>query len=875
MRSSSQAKALTAVARWMKNTGRSPFRFQRQTWKAYLDGSHGLVHAPTGMGKTMSVFLGPVMEFIARDPELLKEVDALKPADFVDVVPEIEDVAAPDPSTQNDTMERSLRRLNRMRRKSAPRIKRPKGSQLRILWITPLRALATDTETTLRAASESLGLPWLVEKRTGDTSAAVRNQQRKALPDVLVTTPESFSLMLTRDDISQRFAELQCVIVDEWHELLGSKRGVQTELALARVRAMKPNVKLWALSATIGNLDQALQTLVGSNGIDGAVMIRSEQKKRIAIKSIIPKKMERFPWSGHIGTRLGKQVAEVIANFNSTLLFTNTRSQTEIWYHTLLYMMPDLAGQIAVHHGSVDRKVRQWIEDQLRLGKLRCCICTSSLDLGVDFSIVDHVIQVGSPKGNARLIQRAGRSGHQPGKPSQVTFVPTHAIELVELSALRDAIAAKKIESRVPLRNSLDVLAQHLVTVAMGGGFDSDELLHEVRTTLAYRDLTPQQWQWTIDFAVRGGATLRAYPDFRRIELVDGRFVVTDKRIMREHRMSMGTIVSESTMNVKYLKGGTIGSVEESFISKVAPGQKFRLGGKLLELVKIHDNAAFVKKATGKPTTVPRWAGGRMPLSNELSEALRVKLEEATQGKYASAEMKAVRPILELQMQWSAVPTTNQILIEQLKDRDGWQLFIYPFAGRLVHEGMAALMAYRMSQMQPITFAMAMNDYGILLNSPTEPPLDQAIATGLFSTQSIADDINASLNASEMTRRQFREIARVAGLIRQGFPGQQKNARHVQASSNMFYDVFVEYDPDNLLLKQAQQEVLDQKLEQSRMVATLARINQSELLICKLERPTPLAFPLIVDQLRDRLTSEKLSDRIERMQKALEAAADR
>ena len=870
----------------MKNTGRSPFKFQRETWKAYLGGQHGLVHAPTGTGKTLSVFLGPVIEAIANDDDLLRAVDALTPEDFKwepppaalnenPIADSIADTRSASTSA-SPTMERSLRRLNRAKRKSAPRIKRPKGSQLRVLWITPLRALATDTESSLKAASESLGLPWLIEKRTGDTPAAIRNQQRKTLPDVLITTPESFSLLLTRDDTLERFSQLQCIIVDEWHELLGSKRGVQTELALARVRTLKPDVKLWGLSATIGNLDQALQTLVGSEGLDRSVMIRSSMKKKIELKSLLPESMNRFPWAGHIGTRLGKQVAEVISAHQSTLVFTNTRSQTEIWYHTLLYMMPDLAGQIAVHHGSVDRQVRQWIEDQLRAGKLKCCVCTSSLDLGVDFSVVDHVIQIGSPKGNARLIQRAGRSGHQPKKPSKVTFVPTHALELVELAALRDSIAVNEIESRVPLKNSLDVLAQHVITVAMGGGFVSEQLLAEVRTTFAFRELTDQQWQWVLDFGVRGGHTLRAYPDFRRLEAVGDRFVVTDKKVMREHRMSMGTIVSDASVRVKYQNGGTLGSVEESFISRISPGDKFRLGGKLLELVKIYDNAAWVKKAKGKSTTVPRWMGGRLPLSNELAEAFRLKLQQAREGRYASPEMKAIKPILELQMNWSVLPNMNEFLVESLKNRDGYHLFIYPFAGRLVHEGLAALMAYRMSQMEPISFTMAMNDYGILLGAPTEPPFEAAVDRGLLRPEGIAEDIAASLNASEMTRRQFREIARVAGLIKQGYPGQQRrSARHTQASSNMFYDVFHEYDPENLLLKQAQQEVLQQKLEQVRLTKTLARLHQSEMIFRKLLRPTPLAFPLIVDQLRDRLTSEKLSDRIKRMQETLEAAADR
>ena len=563
-----------------------------------------------------------------------------------------------------------------------------------MLWITPLRALATDTQTNLGRAIDQLGLPWQIEKRTGDTDAAVKGRQRKRFPEVLITTPESLTLMLSWPGTLERFSELKLLVVDEWHELMGSKRGVQTELALARVRNIQPNARVWGLSATIGNLDEALRTLCGSqaNKSDApGQLIRGNLKKRIEINSIIPSDIERFPWAGHLGIRLAPDVAKLISKTQSSLVFTNTRSQTEFWYKALLKCDPTLAGQIAVHHGSLSRSRRQWVEDSLRDGSLRCCVCTASLDLGVDFTVVDHVIQIGSPKGNARLLQRAGRSGHQPGVPSKITFVPTNAIELVELAAIRDSIKEGKIESRPALSKPLDVLAQHVVTVALGDGFVADELLSEVRSTTAYGQLTDEEWQWVLDFAERGGSSLTAYPDFHRIALEDGRFTVPDKKVARLHRLSIGTIVSDAAINVKFLKGGRLGTVEESFIGRMEPGDKFMLGGKLLELVKIHDNTAWVKRGKGATTTIPRWMGGRMPLSTELSQAIRVKFQEARDGKFESDEMKSIKPLMKIQNEWSVIPATNQLLIERLKNRDGYHIFFYPFDGRLVHQGLAAL----------------------------------------------------------------------------------------------------------------------------------------------------------------------------------------
>ena len=813
----------TALDAWFTRRGWSPFAFQREVWAAYRAGESGLIHAGTGTGKTYAVWMGPLLEWLA-------------------------------------THESDLRPR---RRAAAP--------PLRALWLTPLRALAADTEAALRAPLAELGIPWTLERRTGDTSASIRDRQREKLPTALVTTPESLSLLLSRPDARELFAELRLVVVDEWHELLGSKRGTQTELALARLRRFRPSLSTWGLSATLGDLDSALAALLGA-GQTGR-LVRGAAPKEIRVDSLIPETIERFPWAGHLGLKLLPQVIAAIEEGRTALVFTNTRSQTEIWYQAILDTRPDWAGEIALHHGSLDRKVRDFVEGALSAGALRCVVCTSSLDLGVDFAPVDRVLQVGSPKGIARLAQRAGRSGHRPGAQSRVTCVPTNAFELVEAAAARRALEAGRIEPRTPLEKPLDVLAQHLVTIAAGGGFRAAELYAEVRTAWAYRDLTAAEWAATLDFVVRGGPALAAYPEYRRVVEAGGLYSVPDRAVARRHRMSIGTITSDAALTVQYVSGGRLGTVEESFVARLRPGERFLFAGRTLELAEVRDMTAWVRRSRSRSGAVPRWMGGRMPLSTELAAAVRRLLEEARDGVFAGPEMAAVRPILELQARWSAIPAADELLVERLKSREGHHLFLYPFEGRLVHEGLAALLAWRISRLRPITFTLAVDDYGIELLSAEAAPFEEALAAGLLSPVGLAEDLPASLNAAEMAKRQFRDIARVAGLVFQGFPGQRKPARHLQASSGLFYEVFAKYDPANLLLLQAHREVLEEQLDGSRLGLALARLTAARVTIRSIARPTPLAFPLLVARMREKLSSESLADRVRRMAAQLERAA--
>ena len=821
--------APASVEAWFAANGWEPFAFQREVWSAYAAGASGLIHAATGTGKTYAAWLGPVQDWMARHS-------------------------------------------------NAPRqSKRSAHAPLQVLWITPLRALAADTEQALRAPIEAMGLPWSVESRTGDTAEKVRRAQRERLPTALVTTPESLELLLCRDDQETLFDTLQCVIVDEWHELMATKRGVQVELALARLRQLCPALRIWGLSATLGNLDVACETLLGRDvarsTANPGVLVRGIVPKEIVIESLLPDEMERFPWAGHLNTKLLPQVMERIAGARSAIIFTNTRSQCEIWYQSIIAARPEWFETVAIHHGSLDKAQRQMVEDGLKTGRFRAVVATSSLDLGVDFAPVDLVMQIGSPKGVARLLQRAGRSGHSPGRVSQIVCVPTHAFELVEVAAARDAIRAGKIESRDPVDRPLDLLAQHLVTRAIGGGFTRPGIMAEVQTTRAYAALTDAELDWVLDFITHGGTALRAYPEYSRVVNEYGHYFVRDPKVIQRHRMSIGTIVADTALSVRFLTGGRLGTIEESFIARLKPKDRFIFAGKALEFVRVKDLTAWVRKAKSTSGAVPSWQGSRMPLSTELSLAVRDKLEEARIGHYVEPEMQAVRGILQLQAERALIPSPDELLIERVETREGHHLFIYPFEGRLVHEGLAALCAYRIAQLSPITFTFACNDYGFELLSAEPVPIEEALEAGLFGTAHLLHDILQSLNAAELARRQFREIARVAGLIFQGFPGQSKSMKQVQASSGLLYDVFAKYDPDNLLLAQAQREVLERQLEASRIGTTLRRLGQSTVRLIDVERPTPLAFPLLVDRTRAKLSSEKLSDRVKRMTAQVERGA--
>ncbi len=742
---------------------------------------------------------------------------------------------------------------------------------LKVLWITPLKALAKDIHEALQSSAKEIGVGWKVELRTGDVSAAKKKKQLEKFPEALITTPESLHLLLSIGGAEEIFKNLNAIIIDEWHELFGSKRGVLVELALSRIKVIKERnansaLKIWGISATIGNLKQSLDVLLGNNFKGKKTIVVADVKKEINIQSVIPDEIERFPWAGHLGIKLIPKVLPILEQSGSTLIFTNTRGQAEIWYQKLLEHAPHLAGTIAIHHGSLSKEIRAWVENGLHDGKLKAVVCTSSLDLGVDFSPVENVIQVGSPKGVARFIQRAGRSGHKPEAVSNIYFVPTHSLELIEGAAIKDAVAHNIIEERIPFINTIDVLVQYMVTLAVGDGFYHRQLFEEVKSTFAFADLTEDEFEWCLQFVTTGGSSLDQYQEFSKVEESDGLFKVYDKRVALKHRLNIGTIVSDISMNVRYMTGGRVGTIEEYFISRLNAGDIFWFAGKCLSLVMVKGNVAYVRKAKPTKGAIPSWQGGRMPLSSQLSAMLRKKIDEVKKHKETEIEVKVLQPLFELQEERSALPATNEFLIEKIETTEGHHCFFYPFEGRLVHEGMAALIAHRIAMIQPLSFSIAMNDYGFELLSDNDIPLEEAIEKDLFTTNQLIDDIYLSVNATEMAMKKFREIARVAGLVFAGYPGKMQKERHLQASTELLFKVFSEYDPKNLLLKQCYHEVMEFQLEEYRLRKALMRISTQKIIIKYPERPTPFSFPILVDRMREKLSSEKFEVRVKKLQ---------
>ncbi|HXB05699.1 MAG TPA: ligase-associated DNA damage response DEXH box helicase [Puia sp.] len=819
------------IREWMEAEGRTPFAFQEEAWEHILSGRSGLVNAPTGCGKTFSVFLGALIDFINAHPE--------------------------------DYRTRS-------------------GGGLQLLWISPLRALAKDIGRAMEEVIRGLAMRWQVGIRNGDTDTSERQRQKRKMPEVLIITPESLHLLLAQKEYPEVFKHLRIIAVDEWHELLGSKRGVQVELALARIVWLKQGaVSIIGISATIGNLEEAKQVLLASLTTTRPLaktadfIVRAKIDKAIEVESILPDEIENYPWAGHLGLRLIHKVIPILEKSRTTLIFINTRGMSETWYQSLLNVAPDLAGALALHHGSIDMELRNWVEEALHEGKLKAVVCTASLDLGVDFRPVETVIQVGSPKGVARFLQRAGRSGHQPGQVSKIHFLPTHSLELMEAAALKSAMAAGLIESREPMLLCFDVLIQFLSTLAISDGFRPELLFPELKSTWCYSEMTEEEWREILHFITEGGVALQQYDEFRKVEVMeDGLYKINSRRVAMRHRLHIGTIVSDAMLKVRFTSGGFVGMIEEYFISRLEPGDVFTLAGRNLEFVAIKEMTVLARKSNAKKSRVPSWNGGRMPLSANLGMMLRRKLDEASamvagEKVPADIELRILRPLFELQAALSYMPKENELLIEQIETRDGFHLFVYPFEGRLVHEAMAALLAYRLSRTTPISFSFAMNDYGFELLSDQPIQLDDTNAYELFSPDDLTADIQRSVNSAEMARRKFRDIAVIGGLIFQGYPGEQVKTRHLQSSAGLLFNVFSEYDPHNLLIRQAYNEVMDQQMEERRLRNMLERIARGKIVLRWPKKLTPFCFPLKVDSMREDLSSEKLEDRVRRMQAQL------
>ena len=812
---------ISLATSWFAKNNWTPFPFQINTWKAFLDGKHGLLNAPTGSGKTYALWIPIVLQYLKDNPNY--------------------------------------------------KTKHTKG--LKAIWITPLRALSVEIQQAAQRFADDLGTGLTVGIRSGDTSQSERAKQKRQMPDLLITTPESLMLLLASKGYDKTFKDLTAIVVDEWHELLGSKRGVQMELGLSRLKTVSPNLRIWGISATIGNLEEAMDVLLGVDfRLRGnSVLIKAKQKKKIEVRSIIPKKMETFPWRGHLGLHLLEEIIPIINASKTTLIFTNTRGQCEIWFQKILSAHPEFAGEIAMHHGSIAKETRLWVEQAIRNESLKAVVATSSLDLGVDFAPVETVIQIGGPKGVAKFLQRAGRSNHRPGEPSVIYFLPTHALELLEASALKRAVKEDVVEDRMPYLLSFDVLIQYLVTLAVGNGFYPKEIFPEIKSTFCFQGLTEDQWRWCLNFITLGSQSLQAYDEYKKVEITpEGLYKVESRQIAMMHRLSIGTIVSDSMMMVKYVTGGFIGTIEEWFISKLKPGDSFVFAGRTLELVRLRQMVAQVRKSTKKSGKVASFLGGRLPLSSQMSQILREEMQSEADHKRNTPELKALAHIFDRQERESIVPGENEFLIETFKTRDGYHSLFYPFEGRFVHEAMSSLLAYRISLLTPISFSLAYNDYGFELLSDQYLDIQTILDNNLFSPEYLYDDLYKSLNSTELARRKFRDIAVISGMVFQGYPNKVIKTKHLQSNSQLLFDVFRDYEPDNLLYLQAYRETFEHQLEEGRLRIALERIISQKIIWKKCEKATPFSFPIITDGLRAKLSSEKLADRIKKMTLLLE-----
>jgi len=803
---------------WFQEQQWKPFKFQKDTWKAFLQGKNGLLNAPTGSGKTYALWFPIVLNYIKKNPDY--------------------------------------------------KTKHKKG--LKAIWITPLRALSQEIKQSAERVTSDLGTQMTVGIRSGDTTTKERVQQKKQMPDLLITTPESLQLLLATKGYDKIFKDCSAIVVDEWHEILGAKRGVQMELALSRIKTISSELRIWGISATIGNLEQARDVLLGpeSKALKNSVLIKANINKKITVKSIIPKKMETFPWRGHLGLHLLEDVIPIINNSKTTLLFTNTRSQCEIWFQKILEKHPEYAGEMAMHHGSINKETRVWVENAIRNEGLKAVVCTSSLDLGVDFAPVETVIQIGGPKGVARFLQRAGRSGHRPGKESVIYFLPTHSIELIEASALQKAVKQNTVEDRMPYLNSYDVLLQYLTTLAISDGFFPKEIYEEVKQTFCYQTLTEEKWQWLLNFLVMGSQSLQSYDEYKKVEIEeDGKFKVNNRGVAMRHRFQIGTIVGDVNLAVKYQKGGYIGSIEEFFISKLNKGDVFTFAGRNLEFIRIKEMTVQVRNSNKKTNKISSWMGSRLTLSAQMSELLRNELYSSSEPlKNQSREIRALAPLFARQRRESIVPKPSEFLIETFKTRDGYHHLFYPFEGRFVHEAMGSLLGYRISLLSPITFSLAFNDYGFELLSDQPIDIQQVLDNNLFTTDFMLDDLQKSLNATEMARRRFRDVAIISGMVFTGYPKKGIKMKHLQSSSQLLFDVFRDYEPDNLLFQQAFTETFEHQLEEGRLRLSLERIATQDIVWKECAKPSPFSFPLITDRMsREKLSSEKLADRIKKM----------
>ena len=715
---------------------------------------------------------------------------------------------------------------------------------LHTLYVSPLKALAADIRRNLSTPIAEMALPIRVEDRTGDTGSAQKARQRRDPPHLLLTTPESLALLTAQEDAARFFAPLRAVVVDEAHALADGKRGDQLALCLARLRRLAPGHRRIGLSATTEDPQRLADWLAPAPGTCRLVVAPPGPEPDIAILDAGDP-----PWAGGGGRYAARAVYRAIRQARTTLVFINTRALAELFFRALWEVNEDRL-PIALHHGSLGREARQRVEAAMAAGELRAVVCTSSLDLGIDWGDVDLVIQVGAPKGVKRLVQRIGRANHRFDAPSRARLVPATRLEVLECRAALDAVAEGALDGEPPPPGRLDVLCQHILLTACGGPFDADALFEEARSAGPYRALPRAEFDRCLDFCATGGYALRAYDQWRRLmQGPDGLWRLRDPRTARRIRMNVGTIVEAETLKVHAgpLRGGgrLLGEVEEAFAATLRPGDTFLIGGEVVRFEGLREMSLQVTKAPGRDPRIPVFAGGKLPISSLLADRVIAMLNDPAAWETLP---KAVADWLRLQAARSEMPRADDLLVETFPRGDRWFLAAWGFAGRNAHQTLGLLATRRMEAVGHAPLGFLANDYAVLIWS-----LDRVDDPApLFEPEGLRDGLEQWLAESSVMKRAFRQGAVVSGLIERRLPGAVKSGRQATFSSDILYDTLRKYDPGHLMLEITRREAQGGLVDFERIEAMLARIG-GRIRHVRSPRMTPLAAPLLMEMGRERV----------------------
>lgn len=799
------------IDQWFAARGWSPRQHQLDVLKSYRSGASQLLIAPTGAGKTMAGFL----------PSLVELADGA-------------------------------------------------FEGLHTLYISPLKALAVDVQRNLSTPIAEMGLPIGVEARTGDTSAAKRARQRTRPPHILLTTPEQLALLISHPQAELMFGSLRRIVLDELHALVTSKRGDLLALGLARLARLAPDLRITALSATVARPDLLRDWIARPNPHRPTELLRMVGGAPPELE--ILKTEERLPWAGHSAAYAHRELYEVIRRHRTTLLFVNTRSQAEMLFQGLWDINDEML-PIALHHGSLSVEQRRKVEAAMTEGRLKAVVCTSTLDLGIDWGDVDLVVQVGAPKGSSRMLQRIGRANHRLDEPSRALLVPSNRFEVLECEAAVEAVAEGHQDSEDPMPGGYDVLAQHVLGMACAAPFRADDLYAEILRAWPYRDLPRQKFDRVLDFVATGGYALRAYERYARLrQTPDGHWRIAHPQVAQQYRLNIGTIVEEPMVRVRLVRargqkqgrttgpiglgGRVLGEMEEYFFGTLAPGDTFMFGGEIVAFETMKDNEAFVSRAFSKDPKIPSYMGGKFPLSTYLAERVRRIMDSPEDWKKLPDQ---VADWLRLQRDISVLPRRDSLLVETFPRGANHFLVCYPFEGRLAHQTLGMLLTRRLERMRARPLGFVASEYSLAIWGLGD--LSALIRTNrlsldeLFAEDMLGDDLEAWLDESALMKRTFRNCAIIAGLIERRHPGREKTGRQITMSSDLIYDVLYQHEPDHILIEATRRDAARGLLDIERLGHMLARI-RSHIVHKPLHQISPLAVPVMLDIGREPIFGE-------------------